>query len=128
MKKQSILYYVLRVLQRFALLTVIGWTIVLWIVLITTVVQIQSVQSQGSAFTDPEMVEKTIKQAIDMTSYSVLRTGITAMILSGVLLLLTRVRKFEKRLVVDSLIIIIFCIFSAMFAQMLTRQFVSRLT
>lgn len=124
MKKQTAIYYGLRVLQRFALLGVIGSTIVHWIVLIVIAANLSfNSQVAGLEYEDQTVLQDDINRMINVLSFNVLRTGIYALAVTGLFLLLKRVRSQEKAAVVDSAVIIIFCVISVVLSQLMVRRF-----
>lgn len=126
MKNQSLIYYAGRVVQRLSLLYLIGWTAIHWIVLIQVTTSLGLFSQTGVKFDNPEIVSTGVRNATTATSYRVLSAGIGAAVITLAFLLIPRVRKFEKSLVVDSLVIITFCLVGVATSQILLKSFLMR--
>ena len=122
------MYYASRVLQRLVLCMVVGATVVYWAMLIaiTTSVTINQ-KLVNHQYTDTTKVNDLISRAIHSQSLVVLRWAIIAAVMTFAILLIKRYRKFEKRVVVDSVVIVGFCVVSVTFSQMLVRAFAKSL-
>lgn len=110
-------------MQRLSLFVLIGWTFIFWIVLINITVSLGLFGSSNIQFDNSQTVNDSIKKAIDLLSYKVLGAAIGAGVVTALFGLLQRVRRNEKRLIADSLIMIVFCLVSVIMAQMMVRSF-----
>ncbi|MDB5183147.1 MAG: hypothetical protein JWO47_931 [Candidatus Saccharibacteria bacterium] len=128
MKKSSVAYYGGRVAQRLALCMVVGATIIHWIILITITANTRFISVlQNNKFKDSQDVNNAISRVTNLQSLIVLRWFIFATLITFVLLLIRRYRKYEKAMIVDSLVITTFCMLSVIFAQAIIRVFITRL-
>ena len=128
MIKNRFLYYIGRVFQRVALFLVIGATITHWTIIIVISANIKFISSlENSKFKNSEQTNELISRVIDTQSVVVLRWLIIATVITLLLLFIKRFRKYEKAMLVDSATIIILCMLSVIFAQIIVKAFVSKL-
>ncbi len=121
MKKQAVVYYGSFALQKLAVITLVGWTVVHWIITIDVTTTVGTVDSIGAKFDDPEQVNDMIERAIEFTSYGALQAFITALLLTLARLLIPRVRKFDKNWVILDIVILAFCMLSVIFSHVIVR-------
>lgn len=122
----STLYYSLRIVQRWALLvtglvTVIHWVVLLSITISTTMIG----QQTNHGYRNPQLLNDTIRTATDRLYLQVTVAAAVATILTLAMLCMPRVRQFEKRLVIDSLVIVVFCWVSVALSQPLVQTFIN---
>lgn len=114
-------YYLVRILQRFSLLFLGLSTVILWIAVISI-----SVTSTTGA-TIRSGLNGLADTAVNRLTWSATGWAVTAAVLTIVLALFPSVRRNEKRLLVDSAVIIIFCFGAVALCQFLVHQFLNRL-
>ena len=100
-----------------------GWTLVFWMVLINITVSLGLFGSSNVEFDNSQTVNDSIKKAIDILSYKVLGAAAAAGLVTGLFGLVPRVRRHEKSLLVDSLVLTVFCIVSVALSQIMVRSF-----
>ena len=128
MIKSRFLYYISRVFQRVALFLVIGATITHWTIIIVISANIKFISSlENSKFKNSEQTNELISRVINAQSLVVLRWLIIATVITSLLLFIKRFRKYEKTMLVDSATILIFCMLSVIFAQIIVKAFVSKI-
>jgi hypothetical protein len=128
MINNKFLYYISRAAQRAALFMIIGATIIHWIIVISITVNTQFISSiDNIEYKNTQQTNELISRVIDTQSLVVLRWFIIATVITFLLLFIKRFRKYEKTLLVDSTTILILCMFSVVFSQMIVRAFISSL-
>lgn len=71
----------------------------------------------NNTFKDPNAVNKDVARILDNQSLMVLRWVIIASVITALLLVIKRYRKYEKPLMIDSGVILLFCLVSVMLSQ-----------
>jgi hypothetical protein len=128
MINNKFLYYISRAAQRAALFMIIGATIIHWIIVISITVNTQFISSiDNIEYKNTQQTNELISRVIDTQSLVVLRWFIISAVITSLLLFIKRFRKYEKTLLVDSTTILILCMFSVVFSQMIVRAFISSL-
>lgn len=124
-KAESVAYYILRIMQRITLLYTALCTVIFWAVLLIVVILIEySIQSVGHEYQDGEAAQSTITTAVNALSWQVLGAAITMVVVTLAMLAFRRVRRDEKRLVVDSVVVGVFCVVSVVLAQFAVQYFI----
>lgn len=107
-QSNGLLYYGALTLQRISLLTAGFITVVLWSTLIAVAHNFSFYSSQVSEILNQEQLNSGTQHEINVLTGYAVSLSIIAIILTLTLLAFPRVRKFGKKLVVDSLVIAIF--------------------
>jgi hypothetical protein len=119
------IYYGMRILQRLGLLFVGLHTLIYWVAFLVTVyLEEYSRQTVGHQFRDPVATDKTLVDVVNLLSWRVLYSAIFSALITVAMLAIPRVRRYEKRLVVDGLVIVVFCVLSVMASQFVVQLFV----
>lgn len=71
--------------------------------------------------------DNSVHAATDRLLWGVLLSGGIALLLTAALTRIPRVLKYEKRLLIDSVIVIVFCLFVSVFAVALETSFMRSL-
>jgi hypothetical protein len=121
----SIRYYGIRIAHRWAMMTLVGSTLVYWIFLVTTSTNIFFLRESGAAIADAARTNETIASVNNTLSSFILRWSIIFVAATLALVSVKRFRKFEKPQLVDSLITAIFCLGSVALSQQILRFFLS---
>jgi hypothetical protein len=121
-KSTSEVYYIVYILHRIVLCLTVILTGIYWATLVAIMVfaaYIRSLPSDeiknaANSNTVPELIahglrETTLKWAVMAAAFSLL------------LLTIVRFRKYEKPLIIDGVVIALFCLLSALFAQAIVR-------
>lgn len=121
-------YYVLRFLQRISLLLVLLATVIYWVILIIIVAlggyesaQVHPVQLHGNE------LNATWQRAVNMQTTNAIKFAVVSLLLTALMFLVLRVRKEDKKIIIDSLAVLVFCLLSVLFAQILVHSFVIQL-
>jgi len=125
LKKPAAFYYILRIAQRFGLLTQGLLAAIYWLLLINIVVANTFAQETvNHQWRNPTALNNTINIAYNALQRNFLLAAGVAVTLTMILAFLPRVRRYEKRLLVDSVVIIAFCVVSVLVAQRLITSFI----
>lgn len=128
-KSTGFIYYIARIVQRWSLLSLVGLTLIYWAVQITEAVNIRFLSAAGTKLGDTEA--KQLNHDLDrintLLGQGLIRWAVFATIVTFGFLGFINVRKQEKRLVADSLVVIVFCILSATMSQVVIRSFIDSL-
>lgn len=128
MVKKSLLFYSSRIVQRIALFTAIGATLVHWMTLIAITVSLSFTgELESNNFRNSELVNDKIERVINLQSLIVLRWIVISVVITCLLTLISQYRKQEKPMLLDSLTIVLFCLVSVIFSQLIIRSFASHL-
>jgi hypothetical protein len=119
----SIRYYTARLAHKWAMLTLVGSTIIYWVFLVTTSTAIYFANQTGVGFKDSESTNRTIGEIQGLFETFVLRWAILFVLGTLALLAIKRFRSYEKPQLVDSLIIAIYCLGSVALSQQILRYF-----
>ncbi len=118
---QSTNYYAARVVQRITLLLAVTGTVILWIALFSTSLDYAVVNIGNPT---PELLNEydaaTGGITDSLANYAVAFSLIAAAV-SLLLIYIPRIRKYEKRLVIDGVLIAGFCLFMSVFCQAVLR-------
>jgi hypothetical protein len=125
---QSATYYASRLVQRITLLLAAMSTVILWATLVT----VTNTFSIFGAIQDEKLntleLNRGITYEIDkLTSYAVF-FSVLAILVTLLLLTLPRVKKYEKRLVADGLVIAGFCLIASAECQTIMRFILTRIS
>ena len=125
LKLPSVLYYVTRIAQRLSLLGFGLATIIYWVIHIRIYSEtlIRFEQVAPPAFKDQERMNELANGIVNGAANGIWKWFFMASLLTLALLMFKRVRKYEKRLIVDSAVIITFCLVSAAFIQPIIDAF-----
>lgn len=122
----STVYYSLRIVQRFILLSLGLITILYWIELISV-----SVSSSYAADTSSKMLSSDLNDLISRSLSAISAVAmLVALVATGataVLYLVPRVKRFEKRLIVDSVVFIAFCLLAVRLAESIVGFFLVKI-
>ena len=128
MKFKILLYYAGRITQRLALYTVVGATVVHWMILIFISGSVAFRQQLvNNKFQDIDAYNREINVMLNSQSHVVLRWAIICILLTVALLAISRFRKYEKTMLIDSIVLVAFCLLSVVFSQLIVRNFIYRL-
>lgn len=112
-KANSSLYYLGRILQRLVLFTTITVTGIYWALLITVMVlNIVSNEAKDTIYQNHVLDTITNGLQAHAVKWAVLTAAVSLLLLT-----IARFRKYEKPLVVDGIVIAVFCLLSALFAE-----------
>jgi hypothetical protein len=127
--KYSNLYYIARIAQRWSLLSFIGLTIIYWVTQISFTVNIRFLSASGTSLeaTNSQLLNNDINRVNDLLSSGVLKWAVVSVLITLGLLVFKNVRQCEKRLVLDSVVTIVFCILSVSMSQTIIRSFLTNL-
>ena len=127
MNKSTATYYLGRIVQRVALCLAVGSTIIHWIVLIVITGNVEFAHSlDNSKFKDSNALTDDLHQIINTQSMIVLRWVVIAGVVTALILLIRRFRKYEKPLFIDSAVLLVFCLLSVVFSQLIVKTFLTR--
>lgn len=126
---RSVSYYMMRAAQRWALLSLAGVTLTYWIVQITLTVNLRILNATSTRVPSEQSQQlySDINKANSLLSKAALSWAVACAIVTLCLVAYSRVRKHDKRLVVDSLVVVGFCLVSIVFSQVIIRTFVTAL-
>ncbi|MET0779499.1 MAG: hypothetical protein ABWY71_01555 [Candidatus Saccharimonadales bacterium] len=128
-KKQAAIYHTVRVAQRFSLLALAFSTVLYWVLLITIEISGTAArETAGHEWRNIGQLDGALRTATNHLLWNVLLTGGIALALTAALTRFPRVLKFEKRVIIDSMVIILFCLLVSVFAVTLETNFVSDLS
>jgi hypothetical protein len=126
--KQTMVYHTARVAQRFSLLALAFSTVLYWITLITIEVSGTAArETAGHEWRNIDQLDGALRTSTNHLLWNVIFTAGVALLLTAVLTRFNRVLKFEKRCLIDSMVVIIFCLLVSVFAVTLETNFVSDL-
>ena len=97
------------------------------LVIVRTYTQIDGTLNReqvGHQWRDATALNNAMQTALDHLEWNAIVMSFVAVVLSLVLLLLPRVRQFEKRLVIDGVVIAVFCLFAVLLAVRLETSFI----
>src|SRR5690348_7617042 len=115
----AVLFYSSRIIQRLSLCFVIGSTIIHWIIMIVITANIRFIKNlENHNFKDPQGFNELLTRVTNTQSLIILRWTIITAAITLMLLLIKRYRKYNKPLIVDSFVIMAFCVVSVAFSQM----------
>lgn len=127
MNKSTATYYIGRVFHRIALCFAVGSTIIHWIVLIVITGNFAFATSlENNKFKSSEALNSDITKIINAQSMMALRWVVIASAVTALILLIKRFRKYEKPLFIDSAVLLIFCLLSVVFSQLIVKSFISK--
>ena len=126
--RQAILYHAVRAAQRLSVLAVGFSTVLYWAMLINVAVTGTAArETVGHQWRHTIQFDSAVHAATDRLLWNVLLSGGIALLLTAALTRIPRVLKFEKRLLIDSVVIIAFCLFVSVFAVAIETAFVRSL-
>ncbi len=120
-------YYIARVAQRISLLAAAGCTVILW----ATLVSISHTVSYGvmneaiKATSQDDLFAGITKELDKLTMYAAF-ASVLAIVITILMMKFLRVRKNEKRLVIDGVVIAGFCLVVSLFCQTIYRYILAR--
>lgn len=120
---QSSFYYAMRAAQRFSLYVTGLITVIFWSFMVTAAFNMGSYVYTGVPEKHHTEVQEMVTSITDGLSLYVLIWGIVTAIITLAMLLLPRVKKHDKRFVVDSLIFVVVMVLSMVLAQNLMTRF-----
>ncbi len=121
---QSLVYYLLRVIQRFAILSLGLITVAYWAMMIS--ITVSSVyKSVGSNEQFTAQLNSVITQSDANLTRDVKLVVFVAAAISLLLFLVPRVVKYDKKLIVDSFVFIIFCLLAVIWCSPLISSFIA---
>ncbi len=128
MNISSAVYYSGRIAHRVTLCFAVGSTILHWIMMIVIASNFALVQSlENTEFRDSKAINNDISQIVNSQSMIVLRWVIIASIATALLVLIKRFRKYEKPLLIDSAVVLIFCFVSVALSNFIIRTFLAKI-
>ncbi len=128
-KSTDTTYYIARVVQRISLLVAAGSTVILW----ATLVSISHTVSYGvfssvvEKFNQQDLFNGVTTELDRLTTCAVIMSGL-AILISLLMMKFLRVRKNEKRLVVDGVVIASFCLIVSLFCQTIYRYILAKIS
>lgn len=121
-------YYIGRVFHRIALCFAVGSTIIHWIVLIVITGNFALATSlENNKFKNSEALNSDITKIINAQSMVVLRWIIIGSVVTALIIMIKRFRKYEKPLLIDSAVILLFCLLSVVFSQTIVKAFLANI-
>jgi hypothetical protein len=128
-KKEAITYHTVRVAQRLSLLALVFSTVLYWVTLITIEISGTAArETAGHEWRNISQLDGALHTATNHLLWNVLLTGGIALALTAALTRFPRVLKFEKRVIIDSMVVILFCLLISVFAVTLETNFMSDLS
>jgi len=125
---QNTMYFASRILQRVSLLLAVTSTIILWASLITVAHGINFINAiQGAEIASPTELNASIVLEIDALKTYAVVFSVVAFVLTLLFLKFTQVRKHEIKLVVDGLVISVFCLIFAVHCETIYRLILERI-
>jgi hypothetical protein len=127
-KRQAILYHGVRVAQRVSLLAVGFSTVLYWVMLLNVAVTGTAArETVAHQWRHTMQFDSAVNAATDRLLWNVLLSGGIALLLTAGLARIPRVLEHEKRMLIDSVVIIAFCLFVSIFAVSMETAFVRAL-
>lgn len=126
MVNEAFAYYLLRSAQRFVLFFLGLLTFAYWTFLIT-VSYITTVEFSERQRANSESLNNLTNQTLSGISRAVTIWAVAAICITVVLFMIPRVKKYEKRLITDSIVFVVFCLVAVAAAQTLIANFLSKL-
>lgn len=130
-KSRSLWYYIVRIAQRISLLMTLTIAIAHWAALIAITISEEALydQVQGSAINaaGADNAKHFYSRAVDTLAYASVRWMVICAVITIGMLCFARVRKYEKRLIVDTAVVLLFTLVSLWFSQDVVRAFVNHL-
>jgi len=124
-KVDSVAYHIVRVFQRIALLYTALCTVIYWVVLLVFAILVEySIQTVGHEFRDRQATQTAITAATNALLWQALYAGLAAVVLTLAMLAFARVRRYEKRMVIDGIVIAVFCAYTVAISQFAISYFI----
>ncbi|HEV7454258.1 MAG TPA: hypothetical protein VGO07_03280 [Candidatus Saccharimonadales bacterium] len=128
-RKQAIMYHTVRIAQRFSLLALAFSTVLYWVTLITIEISGTAArETAGHQWRNIDQLDGALRTATNHLLWNVLLAAGIALALTAALTRFPRVLQFEKRVLIDSIVVILFCLLMSVFAVSLETNFVSNLS
>lgn len=125
---QSTIYYVGLVVQRISLLLAAASTVILWSTLIALAHDMNVPHFiEGAKLVDAAEINRGITLEISSLTAYAATLSLLAIIVTLLLLKLPRVRKYEKKMVVDGVVIAGFCFIFALYCEPLLRLILTQI-
>ena len=120
-------YYIVRIVQRISLLAAAGSTVILWATLVTISHTIgYGALSEAVKVTSQEDFIAGVTKEIDRLTMHAAIMSVLAIVITLLMIKFLRVRKNEKRLVVDGVVVAGFCLVVSLFCQTIYRYILAR--
>lgn len=128
-KIKIVLYWLTRILQRVSLFNLGIATIVYWVVNVAIALDLSFAGAQKNApvFNDPQDTQKTVELIQSTMNTIIIQALVIASVATIIFLAFKRVRTNEKRLLVDSVVFISFCLVSVVLATFIIRSVAMRI-
>ena len=128
-RSKTAAYYLVHVVQRWSLLTLIGVTIVYWINMIAVVYAqflLTTVKVSARDY-DVQGTNDNINRTIDLLGGGVVRAAVMCLVMTLGMFAFARARRYDKKQAIDTVVTIVFCVFFTAFSQIIIKAFTARL-
>ncbi len=121
-------YHTVRIAQRLTLLAAAGLALWYFVTLVSVSSSLIIAGAQENIrFNNPELVNTTITMMIEKLRGWSVSMSVVSLLITGLLVLFPRVRKFDKKLVIDGVIVAVFLVAFAQIAQGLIVYLISQI-
>jgi hypothetical protein len=126
MTSQSLPYYLLRIVRLWSLLMTGMLTLLLYVVLIVIVANTSYSQAANLHYSNVQSLFDTNSRAFNVLSAMAIGSAIVSLAITGLSVLNKSTRQLEKRVLIDCVVVIVFCIIGILFSQIIVKGFISR--
>lgn len=125
---ERVLYGTARIAQRLSLFTLGLMTVLTWVMIVVVwITGVAGRETVGHQWRNASDFSATLTDATNKLSVAVGVLSLIALLMTGAFALFARVRRYEKRLLLDSIVFILFCLLSIVFSVILLTAFVGDL-
>jgi uncharacterized protein YacL len=101
-------------------------TLLLYVVLIVIVANTSYSQAANLHYSNVQSLFDTNSRAFNVLSAMAIGSAIVSLAITGLSVLNKSTRQLEKRVLIDCVVVIVFCIIGILFSQIIVKGFISR--